>query len=347
MPGNECDVLVVGLGPAGAAAATVAAKAGARVVAVERRPASAWQMQGPEFIPFPLGSHAGAARVVIQLIAGARSHLTDGTLSDCGLQGSVVNRDVFDRALVDFARAAGADLRHGTALSGLDTDASAATIAGDGGVSVLRYRALVAADGAVSAVAGLLGMAPLKTMRTKCYRVPLNAPQNTIDVWLSPQHPEGYGWLIPAGSEAIIGTGLFSDSGSDALDALHAQLQAAGLVGGGIRAQTAGVVAVGGMRERLAWGNILLAGDAAGLAHPLTGAGIYPAVVSGEAAGQAGAEWSAGRLGAISAYEAKIRGEFGEALERALRRREPLVSPWCAESGLEASGWSVVRGAFD
>lgn len=348
MQENECDVLVIGLGPAGAAAATVAAKAGARIVAAERHKSSAAQLSCPEFIPFPLGSRAGVDRVVIQSIAGARSHMMDGSLSDSRLAGTVVNREVFDRALVEFARAAGAELRHGAALCGLDADASEATLAVGGKVGVLRYRALIAADGCASSVARLLGMAPLRTMRTQCYRVPLNAPQESIDVWLSPQHPGGYGWLIPAGREAIIGTGLFESAGGDALDALHAQLQAGGLVGSRVLSQAAGVVAVGGMRERLTWGNILLAGDAAGLAHPLTGAGIYPAVVSGEAAGRAAAEWSAGQLGAITAYESRIRGEFGVALEQAVRQRQPLESPWRIESAsaLEASGWSVVRGMF-
>ena len=162
--------------------------------------------------------------------------------------------------------------------------------------------------------------------------------------------PGGYGWLIPAGKDAVLGTGMEEQVAHEALDDLHRQLAGAGLVGDTILSQSAGAVPVGGLREKLAWGNILFAGDAAGLAHPLTGAGIHPAVVSGEAAGKAAAEWASGHLGAIPSYEAKMRGQFSAVLARALRNREPLEMPFSAAYGepdMEAGGWHVVRGAFE
>ena len=79
---DECDVLVVGLGPAGAAAATAAAKAGARVLAVERRQTPGGAANCPEFSPIPLGLNAHADHVVIQKIVGARNHLSDGSRAD-------------------------------------------------------------------------------------------------------------------------------------------------------------------------------------------------------------------------------------------------------------------------
>ncbi len=347
---DECDVLVVGLGPAGAAAATAAAKAGARVLAVERRQSLGGVANCPEFIPVPLGLHARADHVVIQTIVGARNHLNDGTHADRLLPGCVVNRDAFDRALVDFSRAAGAELRHDVVLTGLDADHSEATLDRGGRSFRVHYRALVAADGHASMVARLLGLTSLKKMYTRRYRVALHWPQDAVDVWITPRYPGGYGWLIPAGRDAILGTGMEEQIAHEALDDLHRQLAGAGQVGIRILGQSAGAVPVEGLRGKLAFGNILFAGDAGGLAHPLTGAGIHPAVVSGEAAGQAAAEWSAGHLGAIPAYEAKMRGQFGETLARALKRREPLESPMGAERGApdsDAIDWRVVRGAFE
>ncbi|MBI4989139.1 MAG: geranylgeranyl reductase family protein [Rhodocyclales bacterium] len=347
---DECDVLVVGLGPAGAAAATAAAKAGARVLAVERRQSLGGVANCPEFIPIPLGLHARADHVVIQSIVGTRNHLGDGTCADSLLPGCVVNRDAFDRALVDFSRAAGAQLRHDIVFAGLDADHSEATLNQNGRSRKMHYRALVAADGHASSVARLLGLPALKKMYTRRYRVALHVPQDAVDVWISPRYPGGYGWLIPAGREAILGTGMEERVAREALDALHRQLAGAGLVGSEVLGQSAGAVPVEGLREKLSFGNILFAGDAGGLAHPLTGAGIHPAVVSGEAAGRAAAEWSVGHLGALPAYEAKMRGQFGETLARALKRRGPLESPLGTDGGasdLEAGGWSVVRGAFE
>lgn len=347
---DECDVLVIGLGPAGAAAATAAAKAGVRVLAVERRQPFGGVANCPEFIPIPLGLHARADHVVIQNIVGSRSHLNDGSNADSLLPGCVVNRDAFDRALVDFSRDAGAKLRHDTLLVGLDADHSEATLHCRGHSSRMHYRALVAADGHASIVARLLGLPPLKKMYTRRYRVALHWPQDAVDIWISSRYPGGYGWLIPAGRDAVLGTGMEELSAHEALDDLHRQLAGAGQVGSKILGQSAGAVPVEGLRERLALGNILFAGDAGGMTHPLTGAGIHPAVVSGEAAGRAAAEWSVGHLGAIPAYEAVMRGQFGETLARALKLREPLESPLGAERGaleMEAGGWSVVRGAFE
>lgn len=346
---DECDVLVVGLGPAGAAAATAAAKAGARVLAVERRQSLGGVANCPEFIPIPLGLHARADHVVIQNIVGTRSHLNDGTHSDNLLPGCVVNRDAFDRALVGFSRAAGAHLRHDVILSGLDADHSEAYLSQDGRVRKVHFRALVAADGHASAVARLLGLSPLKKMYTRRCRVALNAPQDSVDIWISRSYPGGYGWLIPAGREAVIGTGMEESIAQEALDDLHGQLAAAGLVGSEKLGQSAGAVPVEGLRNKLTLGNILFAGDAGGFAHPLTGAGIHPAVISGEAAGQAAAAWSVGHLGSLPAYEAKMRGQFGDMLQGALRRREPLECLMDAGQGapsLDEGGWSVVRGAF-
>jgi digeranylgeranylglycerophospholipid reductase len=347
---DECDVLVVGLGPAGAAAATAAAKAGARVLAVERRQSLGGVANCPEFIPIPLGLHARADHVVIQTIVGAHNHLNDGTHADRLLPGCVVNRDAFDRALVDFSRAAGAELRHDVVLAGLDADHSEATLNQGGHSRKVHYRALVAADGHASMVARLLGLPPLKKMYTRRYRVALHWPQDAVDIWISPRYPGGYGWLIPAGRDAVLGTGMEELFALQALDDLHRQLAGAGQVGNRILGQSAGAVPVEGLRERLALGNILFAGDAGGLAHPLTGAGIHPAVVSGEAAGRAAAEWSVGHLGAIPTYEAVMRGQFGETLARALKRRELLELPLGAERGAldkEADEWSVMRGTFE
>jgi geranylgeranyl reductase family protein len=347
---DECDVLVVGLGPAGAAAATAAAKAGARVMAVERRQSLGGVANCPEFIPIPLGLHARADHVVIQSIVGARNHLGDGTCADSLLPGCVVNRDAFDRALVDFSRAAGAQLRHDIVFAGMDADHSEATLSQNGRSHKVHYRALVAADGHASCVARLLGLPPLKTMYTRRYRVALHWPQDAVDIWISPRYPGGYGWLIPAGRDAVLGTGMEELFALQALDDLHRQLAGAGQVGNRILGQSAGAVPVEGLRERLALGNILFAGDAGGLAHPLTGAGIHPAVVSGEAAGRAAAEWSVGHLGAIPTYEAVMRGQFGETLARALKRRELLELPLGAERGAldkEADEWSVMRGTFE
>ena len=85
---------------------------------------------------------------------------------------------------------------------------------------------------------------------------------------------------------------------------------------------TGGAIPVGGMLKP--WGRlenvlVLLAGDAAGLANPVTGAGIAAAVHSGRLAGGAAA------TRAPEEYEQELEDLYGAALERALRRRRELL----------------------
>ncbi|MDE3177010.1 MAG: geranylgeranyl reductase, partial [Pseudomonadota bacterium] len=71
---------------------------------------------------------------------------------------------------------------------------------------------------------------------------------------------------------------------------------------------------------------VLLAGDAAGLVNPITGAGIPAAVVSGALAGAAAAALVAGDLGAAEAYAEELEDQFGASLRRASRRRAAMLA---------------------
>jgi flavin-dependent dehydrogenase len=71
---------------------------------------------------------------------------------------------------------------------------------------------------------------------------------------------------------------------------------------------------------------VLLAGDAAGLTNPVTGAGIASAVQSGALAGRAAADLIGGRVNALDEYEEELGDIFDAALGRALRRRRKLLA---------------------
>jgi flavin-dependent dehydrogenase len=102
-----------------------------------------------------------------------------------------------------------------------------------------------------------------------------------------------------------------------------------GRVGPEILGLTGGVIPVGGMLKP--WGMVggtlaLLAGDAAGLANPVTGAGIAAAVHSGRLAGQAAAAWVSGDREAGVDFEEELRTVFQSALDRAMERRRELAA---------------------
>ncbi|MHB8257730.1 MAG: geranylgeranyl reductase family protein [Acidiferrobacterales bacterium] len=327
------DVLVVGLGPGGAAAAGRAAAAGARVLAIERKKRIGEPVQCAEFIPAPLGRWAQDAGVLRQPIEGMKSFLPSGASEQSPFPGLMVDRARFDRALARRAREAGAEILTGVRLTGLDACARTAVLRlADGTSATVTYRALIAADGPHSPVAHQAGLPALPVVHTRQYTVELLQPYADTDIWLSDEFPGGYGWLFPKGPVANLGIGAdrhFEDDLKAPLDRLHARLVARGLVGGAILSRTGGAIPVGGMRARLVVDSILFVGDAAGLTHPITGAGIAAAVESGECAGRAAARFArSGEEAVLAGYDEDMRDQYGATLERAAARRRDLERHW-------------------
>jgi flavin-dependent dehydrogenase len=189
----------------------------------------------------------------------------------------------------------------------------------------IAYRLLIAADGPHSFVARSLGMPRLATVHARQYAVPLNMASEEAEIWLSPDYPGGYAWLFPKGKGANLGLGVDRGSGANPkalLDALHARLIGAGRVGKRILSRTGGEIPVGGLRSRLVLGKVIFVGDAAGLTHPITGAGIANAVISGELAGRAAADLLLHRKDhALNDFEEELRDRFGVSHRRAVSRR--------------------------
>jgi flavin-dependent dehydrogenase len=207
----------------------------------------------------------------------------------------------------------------------------------------LEGEVIIAADGALSPVARLAGMLDSQTalwgFAIRAY-VPAEVPLPLLVLLdASPWriYP-GYGWLFPGAdgrANVGIGVGLGSDRGQAPLRGDLARLVA--LLGQrGDLSQDArpgpvmgGWLRMGGTGAPPAAGNVLLAGDAAGLINPLQGEGIGPAMVSGRLAAEA---VLAGPARAAPAYAEAIEAAFGQymngaaALQRALLRKPRTTS---------------------
>lgn len=346
------DVLVIGLGPAGAAAAWAAARAGLSVLAIDRKEHIGEPVQCAEFLPRPLAAYAAAPGVRVQDIRAMTSTLPSGTVGRTAFEGLMVDRAEFDRALARRAQDAGARIRIGTRLVGLE--GATARLRDAGRTPSIEWRVLVAADGPHSSVARALGLPALEIVHTRQYTVPLTGPAADTDIWLSADYPGGYGWLFPRGDRANLGIGADRRLALDLkspLDRLHRYLVRIGRVGVDILYRTGGAIPVGGLRDRLVEDRVLFAGDAAGLTHPITGAGIAAAVQSGELAGEAAAEYLGGRSTALAEYESEIREQYGPSLERALARRAWLGQYWRAsaanDDAVQRRGWIAFKEYFE
>jgi digeranylgeranylglycerophospholipid reductase len=322
---ERCDVLIVGLGPAGGAAALAAARAGLRVVAVERRRNIGRPVQCAEYVPLFLGKMAQRTGAEIQRMHGMRTVLPSGIETDSSFPGLMIDRERFDAGLAQAAREAGAEVLTGCRFLGLDREKSLAYCRDGGGEKTVAYRVLIAADGPCSPVALALGLPRLDTVLARQVVVPLNRKTARTEVFLSGDYPGGYAWLFPKGERANLGIGVERRAAGrlgGLLRALHQRMIEQGRVGETVLLRSGGAIPVGGLRPELTVGTVLFAGDAAGLTHPVTGAGIHPAVVSGEMAGKAAVTRLSGREGALKDYADEVRDLFGASLARAVRRRK-------------------------
>lgn len=343
----KVDVLVIGMGPAGSSAATMAAKQGLSVLGVEKKKQIGAPVQCAEFIPLPMSQYAPDDPIRSQLITGMKTFLPSGAKEKTEFPGLMIDRQAFDKALAKNAQTAGAQIKTGALLQTLDAVRKTAVITQGKHLIEVKYQCLVAADGPHSSVAKQLRLPGLKTVNTRQYTVPLLKPFADTDIWVSDEFPGGYAWLFPKGNWANLGLGAdkrFEKDLKAPLDKLHQQLIAQGLVGKDISYRTGGAIPVGGLRPDLVVENCIFVGDAAGLTHPITGAGISAAVQSGELAGKAIADYLQNHdVEALEDYEEEIRDQYEVTLQRAIEKRCWLEQFWRTQDAnkdaIMRTGW--------
>ena len=322
------DVFITGLGPAGARAAATAAQNGCSVLAVDRKQEAGLPVQCAELVPGPIGQitdNIAACRA--QPVASMHTYIGDHAASvTAPFPGHIIDRADFDRYHVAQAQAAGADCRFGVSLREFkDHHVELA----DG--QRIEARVVIGADGPRSRIGRAVGRCNQQFVATRQITVPLLQPHDATDIFLHPSIRGGYGWLFPKGDRAHLGLGVelaARDTLPGLLDDLHRDLQTSARVGKTVFATTGGLIPVSGRIDpAVRQGNqlVLLAGDAAGLTNPITGAGIHSALVSGELAGEAAYAWVAGDADAADDYREELETWFGASLDRACRRRGDLA----------------------
>ncbi len=340
------DVLVLGLGPAGASAAAEAARRGCSVLAVDRKRVAGQPVQCAELVPAMIGADAAAIAASVRQAIRAMHTYIEGQAPDLALDfpGRMLDRAAFDAALVAQAERAGAQCLFGLGVRRVARDGR--VVLSDG--RVLGARVLIGADGPRSLAGRAIGQVNREIVETRQLTVPLRAPHDATDIFLSAGIPGGYGWMFPKRAVAHVGAGVAPAHRGQLkriVATLHRELVTAGRVDAEILARTGGPIPVGGMLDpsgRLGDALVLLAGDAAGLANPVTGAGIAAAVHSGALAGQAAAAALGGDTQAAAAYAEELESVFRVALDRALRRRRELAASW--DAGSAPDGAALRRG---
>ncbi|MCZ7357541.1 MAG: NAD(P)/FAD-dependent oxidoreductase [Candidatus Methanoperedens sp.] len=317
IPLMDYDVIIIGAGPAGSVTATAVAKAGYRVLVLEKNQKCMSPCAG--YISNTINLELPDPSVIQSKITKMRTYSPDLSFHDFDLNGFVVDRPSFDRSLVVRAAGEGADIKWGSPLTVL----SCGVVKFSKGEA--KGRIIVGADGVFSKTAALLGLHRQKVAVCAQYHLKGTKPiPNTAEIFFNADYaPGGYAWVYPTGEDsAKVGVGTTSGNPRKYLDAF---VKASIRFGGKNTEYITGALPISALREKLCFGNILLVGDSAGMCDPVTGAGINNAMIAGEIAGRTIISALENEdLTLLDQYEAKIRRLMGKPLSRALGKRKKL-----------------------
>jgi geranylgeranyl reductase family protein len=288
------DAVIVGAGPSGSATAIHLARAGAKVLLVDRARFPRDKPCGGGLTGRAL-RHAPCAveEVVEHVVDRFRIRLRYGasfTRTHPAPLVRMTQRRRLDLHLAEKAARAGADFRDGTRVTAVEAFDTYVDIRLDG--TTVRAGVLVGADGANGVVArsagldrGIVNGVALEG-NVSYDELERSRFAGTAVVELGIV-PGGYGWVFPKGDHANLGVGGWGSEGPRLREHLarlaeqHA-VRVSSLTD--VRGHRLPMRRPGAVPAR---GRVLLVGDAAGLVDPLSGDGIYEAFVSASLAAEA------------------------------------------------------------
>lgn len=317
------DVLIAGAGPAGSMAAWVLARQGFSVLIVDRAAFPRPKLCGGllTWKSIRLLEHVHGLRPTDLIEAGVVDTVTDGFAMHyrerCLAQGRfaypfhLLDRSAFDAFLLAQARAAGAKVVEQCAARDCNPAGALRTSHGP-----LSGRFIIGADGINSVIRQRCGVDKTRWNKDLAAAIEISAPW--ADVPRRTDRPElfagvlpaGYGWFFPNRDRAILGicglpghTRNFRQAFLDFLGVLGVDDPEGFVRRHPLRGHP---LPYGNALDRPWSGNTLLIGDAAGLADPLLGEGIFYALLSGWYAAEAIAQALRGSGHPGPAYQARL-----------------------------------------
>ncbi|MGH3361547.1 MAG: geranylgeranyl reductase family protein [Nocardioides sp.] len=364
----QTDVLVVGAGPAGSAAAAWAARQGLEVVIADAAVFPRDKTCGDGLTPRAIHE--------LQLLGledwlrahavnqGLRAHGFGQTLllpwpgGSLPAWGSAVARTELDDHLRTTAIKAGAEAIDGARAVDVRLESgrvAAVTFQGADGQFEIGCRRLVVADGVRSPLGKLLGREWHKDTVYAVAGRSYATSTESEDPWIS-SHLElrgtqgevlsGYGWIFPLGTgEVNLGVGTLATDKRPANVAVRPLMQHYAEerredfgLSGPLRAPTSALLPMGGAVSNVAGANWALVGDAAACVNPLNGEGIDYGLETGRLVVDVMVEHD----DLATVWPALLRESYGEAFSIARRLAGivtvPRVLPALGPAGMR-SDW--------
>ena len=320
------DVAVIGAGPAGSMAAKKAVEGGAKVAVFEEHPRAGWPVQcaglcgvrAVEESQLPPGSF------LIRTLRGATIVSPGGfslSFKARETKAWVVDRRLFDRALLAEAARAGAEVMMASPVTDLTRSGGRSVLDVGRGPDRRKVEAgvVISAEGAGARIARSAGIGPPREILSSAQvELPFEVEDpEGVEVFLGERVAPGFfGWAIPA-SEGVARVGLCCRNNACLyLKRLLKSPVIRSRIRGGPLHLAVGGLPLGPPSSTVA-GGMIAVGDAAGQVKPTSGGGIYPGLVSAKIAGEVAAaaacegDSSAARL---CEYERRWRAALGREL---------------------------------
>jgi len=329
----ECDIVVVGAGPAGSLAARTAAENGAATLLIEEHPKVGYPIYCAEGLSLGGLEDAGVEAkppVVCQEITKARVFSPDRNcveLTSTDWKGFTLNREIFDNMLAEMAVEAGAELLTSTkAIDLIREDGVAVGVEAVSGDETLKINAkiVIGADGHASMIRRKAGLGKWFPDVVTCAQYRLGG-LDLEEPWVNEFYlgrkisPGGYAWVFPKSSEvANVGLGVRQIHTESPIKYLKRFVASdPRFKDAEIILVNGGACPVSGVLDKAVSDGLMLTGDSAGQLIPATGAGIHTGIESGKIAGEVAAKAIAeGNVSAdrLSEYEKTFDSYWGEKI---------------------------------